>query len=502
MKFFATSVIRQLDKLTVENEPVASIDLMERAAEAIFKEFIEFVPLTSPVCVLAGQGNNGGDALALSRMLLKADYDVKTYLIHQGDFSPDCEKNRERLLYEFPGSLKTYNHEFLVPVISENTVIVDGLFGSGLSRAVTGIFADVIKWMNESGNVIVAIDIPSGLQGEENRYSDNSVVVKADVTLTLQFPKLSFLFAENEAYVGEWKALDIGLLPNAIEETHSNLFFLEKDDISQLLKPRSKFAHKGTCGHSLIFAGSKGMAGASVLSSKAALRSGAGLVTVHGPGCNRVVVQISIPEVIFQSDINEDYISEFQDLGKYDVVAIGPGMGLNDKTALFVRSLIEKLNKPCVIDADALNIIAKDSELLDLLPERSILTPHPKEFERIFGESYTSFERMIKAQEAAQRYNIIIVLKGAYTLIAMPDATLYFNSTGNSGMATAGAGDVLTGIITGLLAQGYLPENAAKIGVFLHGLAGDFALKEQSYESIIAEDLISKIGAAFVALNT
>ena len=314
MKFFATSLVCQLDKLTIEKEPIASIDLMERAAEAIYREFIELVPTGSSVCVLAGQGNNGGDALALARMLLKDDYDVKIYLIHHGDFSVDCEKNRERLLYEFPDSLKVYNHEFVAPEILPETIIVDGLFGSGLSRPAAGVFADAIKWMNESGNIIVAIDIPSGLQGEENKFSEELAIVKANFTLTLQFPKLSFLFAENEKYVGEWKVLDIGILPKAIEETHSNLFYLEKNDILQLIKSRSKFAHKGTCGHALIFAGSKGMAGASVLSSKAALKSGAGLVTVHGPECNRVIVQTAIPEVIFQSDAKEDYISEFQDI--------------------------------------------------------------------------------------------------------------------------------------------------------------------------------------------
>lgn len=501
MKFFSTSQIRELDQYTIEHEPIASIELMERAAWALSYEFIEHFPKAKGVCIFAGQGNNGGDALALARMLLKSGYEVSSILIHSNSISADCEANKEHLISKFPNSLQELTSQFIAPEISADIIIVDGLFGSGLSRPITGIFAEAVEWINKSENIVVAIDIPSGLQGEENKLTDKAVIVKADFTFSLQFPKLAYMFVENEAYVGSWTVLDIGIHPEVIMQSSSNLYYIENDDIKSLLKKRSKFNHKGTFGHALLVVGSKGMAGASVLSSKAALRSGAGLVTVHGPESNRIIVQTAVSEVIFQSDSHSDFITEVVDIEKFEAIGIGSGIGTQPKTAEMLRNLLVQMTKPCILDADALNIIAQENDLLEIIPENSILTPHPKEFERIFGESNSSFDRIIKAQEAAMRYKLIIVLKGAHTLIAMPDATLYFNSTGNSGMATAGSGDVLTGILAGLLAQGFSPENAAKIGVFLHGLAGDLALKNESKESLIAGDIIDNIGNAYKLLN-
>lgn len=500
MKFFSTSQIRELDQYTIEHEPIASTELMERTAWALSYEFIERFPKAKSVCIVAGQGNNGGDALALARMLLKSGYDVSVTLIHSNSLSLDCEVNRQRLISKFPNSLKELTDQFIAPEISVNSIIVDGLFGSGLSRPITGILAEAVEWINKTPNIVVAIDIPSGLQGEENKLNEASVIVKADYTFSLQFTKLAYMFAENAPYVGSWIVLDIGIHPEAIKQTASNLFYLERHDVKTFLKERSKFSHKGTFGHTLMVTGSKGMAGASVLSSKAALRSGTGLVTVHGPESNRIIVQTAVPEVIFQSDSHSDFITEVVDINKFDAVGIGCGIGTQPKTAEMLRNLFLKMTKPCILDADALNIIGQENDLLDIIPKNSILTPHPKEFERIFGESNSSYDRMIKAQEAAMRYKLIIVLKGAHTLVAMPDATLYFNSTGNCGMATAGSGDVLAGILTGLLAQGYTPENAVKIGVFLHGLAGDLALNTESKESLIASDIIENIGNAYKSL--
>jgi ADP-dependent NAD(P)H-hydrate dehydratase / NAD(P)H-hydrate epimerase len=501
MKFFTTSQIRQLDKYTIEHEPITSIDLMERAADAIYKSVTGSCHLKEPVCILAGQGNNGGDALALGRKLLSSGYEVSVYLIHSGSLSPDCDANRQRLISDYPFSFIELNDAFVAPIITKGTVIIDGLFGSGLSRPVSGIFEQAVNWINQTGNKVISIDIPSGLQGEENQLTNNPVIVKADLTLSLQFPKVAFLLADNAQYVGDMKILDIGILPEAIEKTTSNLFYLEDNDILPLLKDRSTFSHKGTFGHALIIAGSKGMAGASVLSSKAALRSGAGLVTVHGPAANRTIVQTAIPEVIFQSDESDDFISHI-DLNKTNqAVAVGPGIGTHSNTALMLHDLLMKLKSPCVMDADALNILSTQKELLNLIPENSILTPHPKEFERLFGECHSSYERMTKAAQASEEYGVIIVLKGAHTLIALPDGILYFNSTGNSGMATAGSGDVLTGILVGLLAQGYKPNEAAMTGVFLHGRAGDLALHSQSGESLIASDIIFCMGEAFQSIR-
>lgn len=500
MKFFSTTQIKNLDQFTIEHEPIKSIDLMERAADALYHEVLNELDYNQAIYILAGPGNNGGDALALARMLLQTSLNVNVILVHTGKLAPDCYQNSKRLIENFPGVLIEQTEVFVAPSIEPCSIIIDGLFGSGLTRKLDGIFADAVNWMNSNENKVISIDIPSGLHGEEN--SDLTLpIVRADITLSLQFPKLAFFFAENERFVGSWKVVEIGIHPTAIELNRSNLFVLDKKSISALIKQRSKFAHKGTFGRAYILAGSMGMSGASVLACKAAMRTGAGLVTIHGPEENRVIVQSSVPEVIYQSDVHPFYITNYQDIDNFNAYAVGPGVGLHVETALMLKRFLLEIKHPCVIDADALNIIGDDRDLLDVVPANSIFTPHPKEFERIFGASRSSFDRLMKAQEAAQRYKIIIVLKGANTVIALPDARLYFNTTGNQGMATAGAGDVLTGMIVALLAQGYSSENAAKVAVYLHGLAGDFAIGKQSMESLIASDIIDNIGVAYLSLS-
>jgi len=498
MKFFSTPKIRELDQYTIENEPIASIDLMDRAANALYWKFIGNCSYKDPVCVIAGPGNNGGDALALACKLLFSGFEVSVYLIHTGSLSADCKESRKRLVEAFPDSLTELRHDFSAPVISTKTNIVDGLFGSGLSRPLTGIFAEAVNWMNNSCCKIFAIDIPSGLQGEKNKNS-NSPIVKATLTISLQFPKLAFFFPENNIYIGRWETVDIGILPEAIQNINCNYFYIEQKDIEKNIKLRSKFSHKGTFGHAFIIAGSKGMAGASVLSAKAAMRIGAGLVTVHGPETNRVIVQTTFPEAIFQTDVNSDYVSDVKNIENFDSIAIGPGIGMQPETLEMLKNLLPQINKPCVLDADALNIIAAN-HILNLLPQNCIITPHPKEFERLFGSTSSSYERMIKAHQVAIQYGIYIILKGAHTLIVTPNAEFYFNSTGNSGLATAGSGDVLTGILAGLLAQGYSPEEASKLGVYIHGKAGDLALENQSEESMIASDIIENLGHVFKSL--
>jgi NAD(P)H-hydrate epimerase len=501
MKFFTTSQIRELDQFTIENEPIASIDLMERAADALYLSIVENFSILSSVCIVSGQGNNGGDALALARLLLNSDYTVNVLLIHTGTLSPGCETNRQRLLNAYPGSLTELQDNFVAPLITGETLIIDGIFGSGLSRPLTGIFADAVLWINQTSCKVVSIDIPSGLSGEENTLTDKPVIVKANLTLSLQFPKLAFFMAEYDPFVGDWEILDIGIHPLAIEKTSSDLFYLEEKEIAHLLKKRQKFSHKGSFGHALIIAGAKGMAGASVLSSKAALRSGAGLVTVYGPEANRIIVQTSNPEGIFKSGSSIDYLTHIDSTDSYSAIAIGPGIGTHTETSVMLKEFIQQLNKPCVFDADALNIISHQKEILEQIPENCILTPHPKEFDRLFGNSNTSYERFLKAQHASKKYNVIIILKGANTLITTPEGNHIFNSTGNPGMATAGSGDVLTGILVSLLAQGYTATESALTGVFLHGTAGDLALETESTESLIAGDIISNLGKAFQSIR-
>ncbi len=501
MKIFNTNQIRNIDEYSIKNEPINSIDLMERAAQAIFTQFKKQFSTQHSVYVIAGNGNNGGDALALARLLLLANYRVKVFFLTGNTISADCKTNYQRLIMLFPDALTLINDIFLEPQISANSILIDGIFGSGLSRPLQGIYAQVVNWINHSGCIIVAIDIPTGLSSEENKLVKPLVIVKATFTYSLHFQKLAFMFPEISDYCGKISVLDIGLHPEIIKQTETDYHILEKPEISEILKTRTKFSHKGTFGHTLIVAGKKGMAGAALLSAKAALRSGTGLVTVHSASKNRTILQSSAPEIIFISDSETDYVSKVDSIDSYNSMAIGPGIGTHPKTAEMLKNTFLHTNIPYVVDADALNIIASNNELLELIPKNSIITPHPKEFERLFGLSNNSYERLLKAQNVAIKYQIIIVLKGAHTLIATPEGKLFFNSTGNSGMATAGMGDVLTGIIAGLLAQGYNAENAAKIAVFLHGTAADIAIETESEESLISSDLITCIGKAFKSIR-
>jgi len=496
MKLFTANKIRELDQYTIQHEPIASIDLMERAADALFEAILSMYPVTgTKFCIFAGPGNNGGDALALARKMQLLPYEVQVHLFGTDNLSADCTTNKNRLIHQYPHLLTEHKHTFVEPVIHEEAVIIDGLFGSGLNRPLAGIYADVIDFINKTKNTVIAIDIPSGLFADGCHHGETPVV-KADYTLSFQFPKLAFFFRENESIVGDWSVLDIGLHPQGIENTDTDYHYLDKLDITSMLRKREKFSHKGTYGHLALIAGSEGMAGAAVLAAKSAIRSGLGLLTTCGPECNRMIVQTAVPEAIYLSCCAGDCMTKFSEKNSYDAVAIGPGLGTGSVQVL--TDLLDNFNKPCVVDADALNIISEHRGMLNNLPRNSILTPHPKEFERLLGEPVQdSFVAMESAVEMACKYHLIIVLKGKYTRIVTPDGNVYFNSTGNPGMATGGTGDVLTGMIGSLLAQGYEPEAAAKLGVFLHGMAADIALESESEESLTAGDIVNHLGRAF-----
>lgn len=498
MKLFTADKIRELDQYTIQHEPIASIDLMERAADALFEVILSMYPVTgTKFCIFAGPGNNGGDALALARKMQLLPYEVQIHLFGADNFSEDCITNKNRLIQQYPHLLTEHKYTFAEPEIHEDTIIIDGLFGSGLNRPLTGIYADVIDFINKTKNTVIAIDIPSGLFAE-GCHCGETPVVKADHTLSFQFPKLAFFFRENESIVGDWSVLDIGLHPQGIENTDTNYHYLDRSDLISILRKRKKFSHKGTYGHLALIAGSEGMAGAAVLAARSAVKSGLGLLTVCSLECNRVIVQTAVPEAIYLSCHSSGCLATGFSENRYDAVAIGPGLGTGGLSVQMLTDLLNNFNKPCVFDADALNIISEHREMLKHLPRNSILTPHPKEFERLLGESVQdSFDVVESATEMACKYHLIIVLKGRYTRIVTPDGNICFNSTGNPGMATGGTGDVLTGMIGSLLAQGYEPEVAAKLGVFLHGMAADIALESESEESLIASDIINHLGRAF-----
>ncbi len=497
MKIFSCEQIREIDAYTIKHEPVSSVDLMERAAGKICSWITGRFRRSEHFLVFAGPGNNGGDGLALARMLKERGYSVDTYCLQISDkTSHDHDINRKRL-EDIDASLNDIHNIEQMPVISSGDVIIDAIFGSGLTRASEGLSKEIIKKINHSDSIRISIDIPSGLFCGDNSMNDKEGIINAHITLSFQFPKLSFMFADNSQYVGEWFLLPIGLADTAIRNTATPYYLLKNQDVLPLIKQRKKFDHKGNFGHGLLIAGSYGKMGAAVMGARAALRTGIGLLTVHTPGCGNIIMQCSVPEAMVKTDSSEKMVSEIGDVSHFSAVGIGSGLGTEKETQEALRTLLKNYKKPMVIDADALNMLSYNKEWLTLLPAGTILTPHLKEFERLAGECSGGYERLMKQVAFSERYNSIVILKGAYSSVTFPNGTIHFNSTGNPGMATGGSGDALTGMILSLLSQGYSPENSAIFGVYLHGLAGDLAVEQSSVESIIASDIINCIGKAF-----
>lgn len=501
MKILNAAQIKECDRFTIENEPISSIDLMERAADAITDWLIgNYFYCDTHFTFFAGSGNNGGDALAVARKLAKMFGGVTVYKLNIGNNSPDCQQNLERMQSTDGVTVTFVNKGDTMPEIKPDSVVVDGIFGSGLNRPVEGYWAELIEHINNLGNEIVAIDIPSGLFCTDNRQNTGAII-KATHTLSLQQPKLAFLFAENEQFVGNFDILPIGISQEAIDSAASPYFLTQKDDIRRLLKPRSRFAHKGTFGHALLTAGSYQMSGAAVLASRACLHTGCGLLTAHVPQSAYQIMQTAVPEAILNIDDSQMEYSAADRLQRFSAVGIGPGIGQSDAARNGLAQLLQNCTAPMVLDADALNIIAANQDLFKLLKPNTILTPHPREFDRLTHRHTTGYERLQTQIDLARRHNIIIVLKGAFTSVATPDGTVRFNPTGNAGMATAGSGDVLTGIILSLLAQGYSAADAAVLGVYVHGLAGDIAARANGQEYVTASEIVNNIGKAFIKIK-
>lgn len=464
---------------------------MERACRAFVNWFTEKFNGAHAVAIVCGTGNNGGDGLGIARMLSEWRYPLKVFVIRGSSETEDFKTNLERLqskaeIVEITSLDKN--------IFSGYDVLIDAIFGSGLTRPVEGIFAQAIHFMNESDAIRIAVDIPSGLLADKVSKGE---IFKADYTVTFQLPKLAFLFPGSHAFTGSWCVVDIGLNKLFIKEQQTSHYYITAKDIKKIMKPRSKFDHKGTYGHALLIAGSYGKMGAALLSGRGVLRAGVGLLTVHIPECGYIILQSSIAEAMASVDEHKHFITTIPALDKYTVVGTGPGLGQDKLTVKAFRKLLEDFRKPLVLDADALNILSDNRELLPLVPAGSILTPHPKEFERLVGKWSDDFDRLEKQISLAKQLKSVVVLKGANTSVASPNGEVYFNSTGNPGMATGGTGDVLTGILTGLLAQGYSSIDTAIAGVYLHGLAGDIAARESGMVSLIASDLLEFLPAAF-----
>lgn len=499
MKILSASQIRKLDQATIQNEPISSIDLMERASETFVNWFIKTFPNTDRnIQIFCGIGNNGGDGLAVARLLCQRFYKVQVFCCNiSTKTSEDFAKNLARLPKRQALELLEIQKEDSFPKLPSNGIVIDAIFGSGLNRPVQGYWADLILYLNKTAKTIVAIDIPSGLFADQ---ATTSTHLQADYTFSFELPKLAFFFPQNQHSLGEWTTKSIGLDADFIKKTETSYHYITPKIIKSILKKRHKFDHKGTYGHALLIAGSYGKVGAAVLAAKACLRTGAGLVSIHAPKCAYQILQISFPEAMVSIDEHDFYFSKIPDLKAYKAIGVGCGLGTENITYTALVELIKKSSIPLVLDADALNILSQHQEFLKQLPNHSILTPHPKEFERLFGKTANDFDRNQLQREQAKKLQVYIILKGANTCIATPEGDCYFNSTGNPGMGTAGTGDVLTGMITGLKAQGYSSLEASLLGVYLHGLAGDLAVAKTGQEALLASDVIAHIGQAFLIL--
>ena len=502
MKILKSSQIKEVDAFTIENEPILSIDLMERAAITISRWISENISKEKTIKIFVGPGNNGGDGLAVARQLIDFDYSVEVFLLKiSNNLSKDCQINLDRLKKTENILIREISEKSDFPEIKRNDVLIDGLFGSGLTRKLEGFIKDLVQYINNSEAEIIAIDIPSGLFGEDNCGNDRDAIVKAIYTLSFQMPKLSFFFPGNSDFVGKWEVLPIGLNQDCINSLESSYYLIDNDLVKSKIIKREKFSHKGTYGHVLMISGSYGKMGAAILAAKACLRTGSGLVTVHVPKIGYEIIQTSLPEAMISIDWSEVIFTNVPNVENYTSVGVGPGIGTKQNTQKAIATLFESVTNPMVIDADALNILAEQKELINKIPDNSILTPHPKEFERLVGSWSDDYQKNQIQIKFAVENQLFLVLKGAHTSVACPDGSCYFNSTGNPGMATAGSGDVLTGIILSLLGQGYLPKDAAIIGVYLHGLAGDIGSETIGQETLIASDIIENLGNAFFKIK-
>lgn len=500
LPIFSAQEIKAIDAFTIQSEPISSIELMERAASKCSQWIIKEYDLKYIFKICCGLGNNGGDGMAIARQLLEQGYKVEVFIVnYSGSYSKDFLINKKRLEDSFPKFVMEVNDEKQLPHFHSTDIVIDALFGIGLSKPLFGLAAECVNHINKSGAEVIAIDVPSGLFVD--KHTDKTLyITKATHTLTFQNPKLGFMFAENNSYVGKGHVLDIDLRwPKSIYDS-CGTFYVTEQVIKQLIKPRPKFSHKGSFGHSLLVVGSQGKMGAAIMSAHALLRSGAGLLTVCVPQCGYDIMQTSVPEAMALVKGNDHLEFNELDVTTYSAIGLGPGIGTEENTQQCVKVILESAKTPLVIDADALNVISLHKEWLALISENSILTPHPKEFERLTKQVTNDFERHALQMEFSKQYKVYVVLKGAHTCMTSPDGTSYFNSTGNSGLAKGGSGDVLTGLITGLLAQGYSSFEASLIGVYVHGLAGDITKEEKGEVAMIPTDVVENIPSAFMKL--
>lgn len=499
MKLFTTEEISAIERATIEKEGITLHTLVERAGQEAARAIARRWTPSQRMIVFAGPGNNGADALATARLLREEGFHPEVYLFNIGGnkLSADCAAARDHLLEVAPDiEFHEVLNAFKPPELSSNYLIIDGLFGSGLREELQGGFKALVQYINEENATVVSIDLPSGMFGDWNPQMVNRNTVHATLTLAIQFPRLCFFIPEVAELVGEWKVLDIGLSEKAAAATQAEFCLVEKRDVHRRLRHRKEFASKADFGTAVLYAGSYGMMGAAVLAARGCLRAGVGKLTVTSPKCGYQILQTAVPEALYRHNRGELNIVEIHPDRDFSAFAAGSGMGTNEMTVKALEDFLASINKPVVLDADALNCIALKPTILNTVPVLSILTPHAGEFDRLFGPQPTPEARLRKAIEMAKFYNILIILKGRYTAVVRPDGKVYFNSSGCPAMATAGSGDVLTGVLLAMLAQGYPAEIASIIAVYIHGMAGEMAAAEQGEYGVTASDIADNIGKA------
>ncbi len=493
MKILNSAQTHELDSLTMAAQGITSLQLMERASQIVTGQILEIVPSHAGrrFLVFCGGGNNGGDGMAIARMLHNRGADVECYALKCfGRYSPDYTANYNRNVSA--GIARDITSAADFPIISESDIVIDAIFGSGLSRPIQGLAADTVKYINVSAAMVISVDTPSGLP-DSGIPANGDSVIRARYTVAIQSPFVSMMLADCQDYVGELRIVDVQLDEASIGSMETPYNITTLAEIRKMYKPRAKFSHKGTFGHALIVAGSYGKGGAAVLCARACHRAGAGLVTAHIPRSLMDIMQTASPETMVDADADSMMVTALGDISKYKAVGIGPGIGTQRPAAEMLMSLMASSRRPLVLDADALNILSEYGDWSGIVSADTIITPHPKEFERLFGKTANSLERMELARAKSAELNIIIVLKGAHTAVCHR-GKVYFNNTGNPSMATAGSGDVLTGIITALLSQGYAPLQAALMGVWVHGMSADMVDVPQG---LIASDIIEHLPAVF-----
>ena len=500
MKIFSKEQIYKGDQLTAKKQNISSTELMERAGTQIFNWIHQRMQGAQvPIHVFCGIGNNGGDGLVLARQLINYGYNVHTYVVNCSDKrTPDFLVNYDRIKQTTKKWPEMLNCKADFPVIGPDDIIVDAVFGIGLNRPANDWVKGLFQHFKASKAFTLAIDLPSGLYPDKVPEDENGVVW-ADYTLSFQSPKLVFFLPDTSKYTVQWEVIDIGIDPEFLQNTETEVELIGKNEMLPIYKPREKFSNKGTYGHGLTIGGSYGKIGAMMLSARAALTAGAGLVTAYIPKCGYVPMQSTLPEAMVITDVDDEKLTAIKFDFKPTAIGIGMGMGTDEKTQVAFHEFLKSNTTALVIDADALNLLSKHKTDLKLLKPQTVLTPHPKELERLIGKWKNDFDKLKKARSFSKKYKCILVIKGAHTVTVFDDK-LYVNSTGNPGLSTGGTGDVLTGIITGLICQGYEPLTATLFGVYLHGKSADIAVEDYGYQSLIASHIIEYLGQAYLDL--